>query len=41
MIQDRFRLSKKMIGIEIGSDTLKLAVCVGDAVAEMAVKRLP
>lgn len=41
MIQDRFKLSKKMIGIEIGSDTLKLAVCVGDAVAEMAVKRLP
>ena len=41
MIQDKFKSSKKMIGIEIGSDTLKLAVCIGDAVAEMAVKRLP
>lgn len=41
MFQDRFKLSKKMIGIEIGSDTLKLAICSGADVTEMAVKRLP
>ena len=34
-------MALKMIGIEIGSDTLKMAVCVGGVVKKVAVARMP
>ena len=33
-------MASKMIGIEIGNDTVKLAVCNGGTVTNMAVERL-
>lgn len=34
-------MAKKMIGIEIGSDSLKLAVCSGTDITDMAIEKLP
>ncbi len=34
-------MAQKMIGIEFGSNTLKLALCQGSVVKKMAVKRMP
>lgn len=34
-------MSKKMIGVEIGSDSVKLAVCVNNEVTSMAMETLP
>ena len=34
-------MSSKMIGVEIGSNTLKMAVYSGNAIKNMAVKRMP
>ncbi len=34
-------MARRSIGIEIGSDTVKLAVCSGKAVKTMAVERMP
>lgn len=34
-------MNSKIIGVEFGSDTLKLAVCSGGKITDMAVERLP
>ena len=34
-------MSSKMVGVEIGSSTLKMAVFSGSSVKNMAVKRMP
>ncbi len=34
-------MASRMIGVEFGSNTLKLAVCVGGVVKQMAVSRMP
>ena len=34
-------LSSRMIGVEFGSTTLKMAVCVGGKIKDMAVAKMP